>query len=353
MFPRWHPLEPLVVAKKGRAAKETESQRSSCGELEVRLTLRRGTGNMQKDAVAEAEAARWFVDDTSSKELRHASHAANTLQVAVVRAINLIVADSEFFGGKSDPFVTLTVNSFRVKSWVVRKNLNPVWMQTFDVPFQWDGGVPPVLRVLVEDWDYVGSPDFLGCIDVQPISLPKVNSDGSAPAKWYTLEGRGGGDDSDSDADRTDRGQLQLAIKMVYDPANDPSEDRPFFDELIEEKHLKKLPNELRIAVCRAEGVKAMDVPLPFSSKPASSDPYVIVRVNSRPEKKTQKRMGTLTPVWNEVFVYDLHAEDLVDRGAGQPQKTKLGDATIEVLMWDWDRLDLSLIHISEPTRPY
>ena len=327
----WHTLEPLVL---GRRSKANQTSRSDCGELEVRVTLRRGTGDMQEDAVAEADAARWFVDESSNTGddgMRHAEHAANTLQVAVVRAINLIAADSALFGGKSDPFVTLSVGNFKCKSRVVRKNLNPVWMQTFDVPFQWDGGVPPALNVLVEDWDFGSSPDFLGKCQVQPISLPKCAPDGAAPATWYTLEGD---DDDDDGGDAVDRGQVQLAIKMVYDPANDPSEDRPFFDEPIDEKSAAKLPNELRVAICRATGVKAMDIPMPFSSKPASSDPYVVCRAAGRPDRKTKTRLATLSPVWNEVLTYDLHSEDLSQTGKS------LKDAKIELVMWDWDRLD-------------
>ncbi|KAH8051727.1 C2 domain-containing protein [Aureococcus anophagefferens] len=317
----WHTLEPLVL---GRRSKANQTSRSDCGELEVRVTLRRGTGDMQEDAVAEADAARWFVDESSNSgdgELRHAEHAANTLQVAVVRAINLIAADSALFGGKSDPFVTLSVGSFKCKSRVVRKNLNPVWMQTFDVPFQWDGGVPPALNVLVEDWDFGSSPDFLGKCQVQPISLPKCAPDGAAPATWYTLEGD---DDDDDGGDAVDRGQVQLAIKMVYDPANDPSEDRPFFDEPIDEKSAAKLPNELRVAICRATGVKLSRV----------VGPYVVCRAAGRPDRKTKTRLATLSPVWNEVLTYDLHSEDLSQTGKS------LKDAKIELVMWDWDRLD-------------
>lgn len=353
----WLPLEPLVVGK----ARPGRDVRSDCGELEVRVTLRRGTGDMQEDAVAEADAARWFVDEDAmpTGELKHAEHAANTLRVAVVRAINLIAADSALFGGKSDPFVTLTVGSAKFKTRVVRKNLNPVWMQTFDVPFQWDHGVPPALNVKVEDWDFGSSPDFLGQCQIQPISLPKCTSDGAAPATWYALEGDDEDDDHHEDGGGVDRGQVQLAIKMVYDPANDPSEDRPFFDEPIEEKHAKMAPNELRIAVCRAKGVKAMDIPMPFSSKAATSDPYVVIKVAGRPEKKTRTRLATLSPVWNEVFAFDLHHEDLAAHKAKSDAKgrrlTCLSDATVDLVMWDWDRLDKDdfMGKVTLPLLPY
>ena len=52
---------------------------------------------------------------------------------------------------------------------------------------------------------------------------------------------------------------------------------------------------------------KAMDIPMPFSSKAATSDPYVVIKVAGRPEKKTRTRLATLSPVWNEVFAFDLH----------------------------------------------
>jgi hypothetical protein len=80
--------------------------------------------------------------------------------------------------------------------------------------------------------------------------------------------------------------------------------------------------------------VKAMDIPMPFSSKPASSDPYVVCRAAGRPDRKTKTRLATLSPVWNEVLTYDLHSEDLSQTGKS------LKDAKIELVMWDWDRLD-------------
>lgn len=343
----WRKLEPLTVGSKRKGSQHTQGP---CGEVELRISLRRGTGDVQEDAVAEAEAARWFVADGAVGD-RYADKPPNALKVAVVRAINLIVADSDFFGGKSDPFVVMTAPcGWEARSRVVRKNLNPVWMQTFECPLgAYDDGELPPIDVLVYDWDYVGTPDFLGFLCVNSGELPEcAGEDGAAPATWYPLGPRPG----DKGRDELDRGQIQLAMKLVYDPAFDPTEDRPFFDEPLSDEQrdlaAHRTPNELRVAVCRARGVRAMDPAPLFSSKAATSDPYCVVKVQGRPERKTRVHMETLDPVWNEVYTFDLHVEDFRPAAAkpgsrlslhGREPK-RLDAAQLELVVWDWDRLD-------------
>ncbi|KAH8046598.1 C2 domain-containing protein [Aureococcus anophagefferens] len=102
-------------------------------------------------------------------------------------------------------------------------------------------------------------------------------------------------------------GQVQLALKMVYDAANDPSEDRPFFlDGPTLAEHEDRDPNELRVAVCRARDLKAMDAAVPFSSVGKTSDPYVKVELKQHKGGKTKTKKKTLAPVWNETFAFDL-----------------------------------------------
>ena len=82
-------------------------------------------------------------------------------------------------------------------------------------------GPLPSLDVLVEDHDTLSS-DFLGKVTISPASIPTLEADGAAPPTWYPLCNKDG-------SSAADRGQIQLALKMVYDPQYDPSEDRPFF----------------------------------------------------------------------------------------------------------------------------
>ncbi|KAH8084991.1 synaptotagmin II [Aureococcus anophagefferens] len=255
--PMWLKLLPLATEKE----KKGRSSIAAAGDLEVKFVLTAGTGDANADAALAADKARWF----------------------------LKIADKNTFGGggSSDPFVTLTFGDGKpVKTKVVKKNLEPVWMESFElaVPLPKDkkkdpsspgkARALPSLTVLVEDKDALTS-DFLGkCSKGEPAA---------------------------------DRGQVQLALKMVYDAANDPSEDRPFFlDGPTLAEHEDRDPNELRVAVCRARDLKAMDAAVPFSSVGKTSDPYVKVELKQHKGGKTKTKKKTLAPVWNETFAFDL-----------------------------------------------
>ena len=151
---------------------------------------------------------------------------------------------------------------------------------------------------------------------ISPASIPTLEADGAAPPTWYPLCNKDG-------SSAADRGQIQLALKMVYDPQYDPSEDRPFFTEEITDEN--KPPNELRIAIARARDLRAMDPAVPFSSKGKTSDPYVKVKLEGFSEKKTKTRMKTLAPVWNDSsFTFDLVAGQKGASTESQPKEIEL-----------------------------
>ena len=233
------------------------------GEVEVKILLTAGTGDAQADAAKAADSARWFVDDQEPEQGE-----PNVLHVAVVRARGLKAADKSLMGtSSSDPFVTLQFGDKKEKTDVVKKSLEPIWMRMVElpVPVTKDKKPLPSLDVLVEDHDTLSS-DFLGKVTISPASIPQLEADGAAPPTWYPLCNKDG-------SSAADRGQIQLALKMVYDPQYDPSEDRPFFTEEVTD--VDKPPNELRIAIARARDLRAMDAAVPFSSKGKTSDPYV------------------------------------------------------------------------------
>ena len=318
MFPRElgdavEAADLVVVATEKE--KKDRSSIAAAGDLEVKFVLTAGTGDANADAALAADKARWFVDEPQEDESSGApTGEPNTLLVAVVRARQLKIADKNTFGGggSSDPFVTLTFGDGKpVKTKVIKKNLEPVWMESFElaVPLPKDkkkdpsspgkARALPSLTVLVEDKDALTS-DFLGKCTVAPAALPAVEADGAAPPTWYPLCDKKG-------EPAADRGQVQLALKMVYDAANDPSEDRPFFlDGPTLAEHEDRDPNELRVAVCRARDLKAMDAAVPFSSVGKTSDPYVKVELKQHKGRKTKPKKKTLAPVWNETFAFDL-----------------------------------------------
>ena len=57
--------------------------------------------------------------------------------------------------GSSDPCAFLNLDGEKRKSRVVKKNINPQWMQTFRFPC--DDGLNVTLQVDVEDYDFMGS----------------------------------------------------------------------------------------------------------------------------------------------------------------------------------------------------
>ena len=283
------------------------------GEVEVKILLTAGTGDAQQDAAKAADSARWFVNDQEPEQGE-----PNVLHVAVVRARGLKAADKSLMGtSSSDPFVTLQFGDKKEKTEVVKKSLEPIWMKMFElpVPVTKDKKPLPSLDVLVEDHDTLSS-DFLGKVTISPASIPPLEADGAAPPTWYPLCNKDG-------SPAADRGQIQLALKMVYDPQYDPSEDRPFFTEDVTETD--KPPNELRIAIARARDLRAMDAAVPFSSKGKTSDPYVRVKLEGFSDKKTKTRMKTLAPVWNDSsFTFDLVAGQKGTTTESQPKEVEL-----------------------------
>ena len=196
--PMWLKLLPLATEKE----KKGRSSIAAAGDLEVKFVLTAGTGDANADAALAADKARWFVDEPQEDESSSApTGEPNTLLVAVVRARQLKIADKNTFGGggSSDPFVTLTFGDGKpVKTKVIKKNLEPVWMESFElaVPLPKDkkkdpsspgkARALPSLTVLVEDKDALTS-DFLGKCTVAPAALPAVEADGAAPPTWYPL----------------------------------------------------------------------------------------------------------------------------------------------------------------------
>ena len=83
----------------------------------------------------------------------------NELHVYLVRARDLEVMDSGLLGkGSSDPIVVLDVMGTSRKSTQKKKELNPVWLESFSWPVEDDEAI---LEVVVEDYDMTGN-DFMG-----------------------------------------------------------------------------------------------------------------------------------------------------------------------------------------------
>ena len=83
----------------------------------------------------------------------------NELHVYLVRARDLEAMDSGLLGkASSDPIVVLDVMGTSFKSTQKKKELNPVWLESFSWPVEDDEAI---LEVVVEDYDLTGN-DFMG-----------------------------------------------------------------------------------------------------------------------------------------------------------------------------------------------
>jgi len=167
----------------------------------------------------------------------------------------------------------------------------------------------------------------MGSAKVRIDTLPELLEDESAPPFWVALRMEGAEDPDDEDEDY---GEVQVACKLVYLPAYDPSEDRPFFEgDEIEDRP----PNELRIAVCRCRDLKAADsaVSLPFKRSAASSDPYITLTLDTGGHKqKTRTVKKTLDPVYNKVFSFEIEGQLVAEQKPGAPQ-------VLICEAYDWD----------------
>ncbi|KAG7099557.1 hypothetical protein E1B28_001390 [Marasmius oreades] len=113
-------------------------------------------------------------------EPRESINNQGSLRVTLLEGRDLRAADR---GGKSDPYVIFTLNGDKVaKSQTIKKTINPVWNEDFDISVRSRVGSQFVAEVY--DWDQVGRADPLGAAridleDIEPFqaverSLPLV-----------------------------------------------------------------------------------------------------------------------------------------------------------------------------------
>jgi hypothetical protein len=88
--------------------------------------------------------------------------------------------------GLSDPFVKIMFGNERKRTTVVRKNLNPVWNESFkfEVPSLMNDLISRELVIEVWDWDRVGRDDFIG----QRIWILEQLSDGKPIEDWFEMK---------------------------------------------------------------------------------------------------------------------------------------------------------------------
>ena len=223
----------------------------------------------------------------------------NELHVYLVRARDLEAMDSGLLGkASSDPIVVLDVMGTAHKSQQKKKELNPVWLESFSWPVEDDEAV---LEVVVEDYDLTGN-DFMG-----RTSIPlKTLSDRKIHRQWHRLlppKLKKGQKRSSKDAGKK-RGRIDLAARWVHNPKLVV----PLPPELqASELHFDRPANEVQIFLVRAAGLPIMDRNL--MSKGGSSDPVVTFSCCGEVAKSSIKKKD-LNPQWAEYHSLLVEEDD-------------------------------------------
>ncbi|OQR84638.1 C2 domain-containing protein [Achlya hypogyna] len=154
---------------------------------------------------AELENHRWRYanEQRASKKqlkverrLKPLSTAPRLLRVHLVRCADLAAADSALMGGKSDPYIVLTVGDLRRKSTQFDNELNPAWdHEVFEFSLT-EGALyslPLVVRVF--DHDSYNADELIGSATIPldsvadaAAALAASNNDGEAEEQTFPLE---------------------------------------------------------------------------------------------------------------------------------------------------------------------
>ena len=195
----WYALAPEGVkteryGKKEETVKKTQrgSRRSKGGKKQRRsstideeeVTVKKGP-NLGRIEFA----LRWIhnpdlvvmLPEQITRDEVHPEEAANSLLITLVRCRNLPVMDTGVFGGSSDPYCIIKVGDEQVKSTVRKKDLNPVWVESFELPNA-DKDAKVVFEVL--DYDAYGTSDPIGRFALPFLAL----SDRKLMRRWFVLK---------------------------------------------------------------------------------------------------------------------------------------------------------------------
>ena len=213
----------------------------------------------------------------------------NELRIGLFQATGLAVKDKALLWGEgsSDPRMTFTVDGTALKctSETVKKSLDPTWKQVMTLELPKGPAEGLKLQGKCEDVDEVSGADFMGEFEVD------LNEclDGKVKRLWRTL------------APRTEKdevsGDVELVLQWRYNARLDFDPFGGFVDE-----HEGEAPNELRIALIRAQGLAIADKNI--LSKGGSSDPrctFELTGVDDPWKSHTIKKC--LDPKFHEQFV--------------------------------------------------
>ena len=200
--------------------------------------------------------------------------------------------------GLSDPIATVRVASEKRATRVIRKTLEPIWDQRFEIPSDASQDVLDTVQVRVDDWDMLSSNDFIG---KAVIALHKY-TDKKAKRSWHPLLDAKGVRPSEP------LGEVEVEIRWLYSPDHDHFAEDANFE--------RKRPNCLKVRVCQATNLRASDIN-------GKSDPFCTLELGAH-TRTTKVQRATLCPSWNEEFSILCESKALY----------------LRILVEDWDLMD-------------
>ncbi|XP_018323176.1 synaptotagmin-11 [Agrilus planipennis] len=224
-------------------------------------------------------------------------HDKNALIVSVVRCRDLPAKDPSV--GSSDPYVKLQLlpdKQHKVKTRVLRKTRNPVYDEDFTFYGINYNQLPSItLHFVVLSFDRYSRDDIIGEVFCALNSIDINQAENQQIALCREIQPRS--------LKIRSQGRGELLVSLCWQPA----------------------ANRLTVVVLKARNLPKMDVT-------GLADPYVKIYLlyNGQriAKKKTHVKKRTLSPVFNESFVFDIPS-------GGE----ELTNVSLEFLLLDWDRV--------------
>ncbi|XP_048124512.1 synaptotagmin-10 isoform X3 [Alosa alosa] len=211
------------------------------------------------------------------------------LEVRILKALELPAKD---FTGTSDPYVKIYLLPERKKKFqtrVHRKNLNPVFDETFRFPVEYDQLCNRKLHFSVYDFDRFTSHDMIGEVVVD--NLFELSDLSREAVVWKDILA--------ATTESVDLGEIMFSLCYL------PTAGR------------------VTLTVIKCRNLKAMDIT-------GSSDPYVKVSLicdgRRLKKRKTTTKKSTLNPVYNEAIIFDIPPENVEQ-------------VSLSIMVMDYDRV--------------
>ncbi|XP_019963383.1 synaptotagmin-10 isoform X8 [Paralichthys olivaceus] len=213
-------------------------------------------------------------------------------QALVVRILKALDLPAKDFTGTSDPYVKIYLLPERKKKFqtrVHRKNLNPMFDETFCFPVVYDELCNRKLHFSVYDFDRFTSHDMIGEVVVD--NLFELSDLSREAVVWKDIHA--------ATTESVDLGEIMYSLCYL------PTAGR------------------MTLTVIKCRNLKAMDIT-------GSSDPYVKVYLicdgRRLKKRKTTTKKSTLNPVYNEAIIFDIPPENVEQ-------------VSLSIMVMDYDRV--------------